>query len=206
MIDQTFETTYAQMSDGELAKVLRDRRDLVPEAQTALDREIQKRNLDPSQLRKLKPHSIDRPWHSTSVGRLSEKIGLEQMRTKRIRGLWLLALIVLGAVFAFALDRFGFPELYWPIATTIAISAFAIWGHWDLRGRLWFWATIAIVIVVHAIFFGFVGWPWGAKWVPAFMIAGFWNIDLVAVFALIYFVEKLLGENSKEPPRLSSNG
>ena len=31
MTEQSFEVTYAQMSDGELAKVLRDERDLVPE-------------------------------------------------------------------------------------------------------------------------------------------------------------------------------
>jgi hypothetical protein len=206
MNDQTFETTYAQMSDGELARVLRDKRDLVPEAVSALDREIQKRNLNPSQLHNLKPHSIDRPWNRTPMGHFSQEIGLDKMRTKRIRGVWLLVLIVLSAVFAFALDHFGILPLFWPIVTTIAIPVFAIWGHWDLKGRVWFSAAIAIVIAAHAAFFRFVGWPWGTKWVPAFTIAGLWNIDLVAVFAIIFFVEKFLNEYRKKHSRSTSNG
>ncbi len=204
MIDQTFEATYAQMPDGELAKVLRDRRDLVPEAVAALDHEIQKRNLNSSQLHKLKPHSIAKPWSRTVSGRLSEKIGLEKLRTKRIRGIWLLVLIVLSAMLAFALDHFGFLQLYWPIVTTVAISAFAIWGHWDLKGQGWFWATIVIVIAAHVVFFRFVGWPWGAKWVPALAIAGLWNVDLIAVFALVYLVEKLLNQTREPNPKSPS--
>ena len=47
MDEHSFDATYAQMLDGELARVLRGRRNLVPEARLALDREIQKRQLDP---------------------------------------------------------------------------------------------------------------------------------------------------------------
>ncbi len=195
MNEESFEATYAQMSDGELAKVLRDKRDLVPEAAKALDIEIQKRTLDPSQLRRLHPHSIDKPWRRTRLGRFSEKIGIEKMRGKRIRGIWLLAEMVLSLLLIAILYHFGIELLFWPIVTTIAVPAFAVWGHLELKGRPWFWLTLAGVVAAHVAFFYFVGWPWGHNWVPARAIAGLWSLDLVAVFALIWLIEKLLHEN-----------
>lgn len=77
MIEPSFDETYAHMMDGELAKVLRGRRYLVPEARTALDKEIQKRNLDPEKLRKQRPRNIDGPKHPTTL----EK----RMKHKRLR-------------------------------------------------------------------------------------------------------------------------
>lgn len=204
MNEQSFEATYAQMSDGELAKVLRDKCDLVPDAANALDLEIQKRNLDSSQLRKAKPHSIDKPWRRTRLGRFSEKIGIEELRGKRIRGVWLLALTALSLLLIAILDHFGIEQLYWPIFTTIAVATFAVWGHLELRGQLWFWLTIAGVVAAHVVFFYFAGWPWGTKWVPARIIAGFWNLDLIAVFVLIWLIEKLLHEDQSAPHKPSA--
>jgi hypothetical protein len=192
MNEQSFEMTYAQMSDEELARVLRDKRDLVPEAVSALDLEIHKRNVDPSQLHRLRPRSIDKPWHRTSLGRLSEKIGIEKLRGKRIRGVWLLVEMSLSVLLIAILYHFGIEQLFWPIITTITVPAFVVWGHSELKGRLWFWLTIAGVVASHVFFFYFVGWPWGVKWVPAMIIAGLWNIDLIVVFALIWLIEKLL--------------
>jgi hypothetical protein len=195
MIGQDFEASYSGMSDGELAKALRDRRDLTPEAKKALDLEIQKRGLDPMQLHQLRPHSIDKPWQRTRLGRFSKKIGIEEMRTKRIRGVRLVGLIALSFFFAATLDHFGILEWYWPIFTTAGIALFTVWGHLELAGRPWFWMTIAFVIAAHVAFFYFLGWPWGNKWVPAATIAGFWSIDLFVVFALIWFIEKQLHED-----------
>jgi len=173
----------------------------VLEAVSALDREIQKRNLEPSQLRKLKPRSIDKPWRRTRLGRFSERIGYEKLRTLRIRGVWLVVLIVLSFLFAAALDHFGIPELYWPVFTTITISVFTVWGHLELKRRPWFSTTVVAVVAVHVAFFHFAGWPWGTRWVPAMTIAGFCSIDLFAVFALIYFIEKLMHEDPDVAPR-----
>src|SRR5580700_2644803 len=114
MTQQSYEANYAQMSDGELAKVLRDKRDLVPEAARALNLEIQEHDFDPSQLRKLRPHSIDKPWRRTRLGRFSEKIGIERLRGKRIRGVWLLVEMVLSLLFIAILYHFGIEQLYWP--------------------------------------------------------------------------------------------
>jgi hypothetical protein len=206
MTEQSFEATYAQMSDGELAKVLRDKRDLVPEAAKALELEIQKRIVDPSQLRRLRPHSIDKPWRRTRLGRFSEKIGIEKLRGKRIRGIWLLALMALSMLLIAILDHFGIEQLYWPIITTIAVAAFAVWGHPELTGRLWFWLTIAFVVASHAVFFYLAGWPRGTKWVPAMTISGFWCLDLVAIFALIWLIEKVMHEHQSTSLKPSVKG
>jgi hypothetical protein len=191
MTEQSFEATYSQMSDGELARVLRDKRDLVPEARTALDIEIQKRQLDPEQLRKLRPHSIDKPRHRT----LAE----ERLAGKKIRGVWLIAGILLSLLLAAVLGHFGKLQLFWPVSITILVPVFTLWGHSELIRRPWFWMTIVVVTAAHAIFFYFAGWPWGTKWIPAKAIEGFVTLDLIAIFALISVIEKFLHEDQSEP-------
>jgi len=187
MTEQSFEVTYAQMLDGELAKILRDRRDLVPEAKAALDREIQNRRLDPSQLRKLHPHGIDGLYHPTEVER--------RLKGKKLRGVWLLATIVMSVLLIAVLDHFGIEQLFWPISITIVALVFTIWGHWELKQRVWFWVTIAFIAAAHAILYYFVQWPWGSRWVPAATIKGICTLDLIAIFGLISLIEKLLHED-----------
>jgi hypothetical protein len=203
MDKQSFEATYAQMTERELAKVLRGRRNLVPDARKALDHEIQKRRLDPTQLRKLRPRSIDKPWRRTKLGRFSEKIGIERLRTKRIRGLWLIAIIALSFLLAALLGHLGVLQFFWPINITIVVPVFTVWGHWELKGRPWFWVTIAAVMSVHVVFFYFVGWPWGTRWVPARAVEGFCTFDIIAVFVIIWLVEKLLHEDQGVPLKQS---
>jgi hypothetical protein len=62
-----FAATYAQMNEGELARVLRGRRSLVPETAAALDCEIKKRNLIPEQLRRQSPRSLEERRHPFTV-------------------------------------------------------------------------------------------------------------------------------------------
>ena len=116
MDSQTFETTYAQMMDGELARVLRSRRTLVPEARAALDKEIQKRQIDPEKLRRQRPRNIDGPKHPTEV----EK----RLKGKWLRWPWVIVLIIFSFLFAAALDHFGVLQLYWPVWITIAVPVF----------------------------------------------------------------------------------
>jgi len=175
------------MADWELARVLRDQRDLVPEARSALDLEIRKRRLDPAQLHRMRPHSIDEPRHRTLLER---KLG-----KKRIRATWLVAGAALGLVLAFVLGHFGNLRFYWPICITILVPVFTVWGHLELRKRPWFWVTIALIAMGHATAFFFVGWPWGDRWIPARSVEGLCTLDLMAIFAVISLVEKILHED-----------
>jgi hypothetical protein len=182
MDDRSFEETYAQMMDGELARVLRSRRTLVPEARAALDREIQKRQIDPEELRKQRPHNIDGPKHPMEV----EK----RLKGKRLRWPWMIVLIILSFLFAVELDHLGVLQLYWPIWITIVVPVFTIWGFWELKNQTWFWAIIALVVAANIALFRIVGWPWGTHWVPGRSIAGFCIIELIPLFALIARVQK----------------
>src|SRR5690348_1332155 len=49
MSNQEFSLYYAGLSDDQLVEVLKDRTDLVPEASAALDCEVQRRGLNPSE-------------------------------------------------------------------------------------------------------------------------------------------------------------
>ena len=187
MDQHAFEDTYTRMTDWELAKVMRDRRDLVPTARAALDREVERRGLGTEQLRKMRPHSIDKPRHKTDLER--------RLGKKRIRGAWLVAAMAFAFLLAVILDSFKALQLFWPINITIVVPVFTVWGHLELKRRLWFWVAIATITAAHAVVFYFVAWPWGTKWVWARVIEGICTLDLMAVFGLISLVEKLLGED-----------
>ncbi|MGC2639748.1 MAG: hypothetical protein WA294_21370 [Acidobacteriaceae bacterium] len=193
MKQQEFEATYAQMTEAELARVLRDRRDLVPEARSALDVEIGRRHLDPAELHKLKPHSIDKPRHPTEL----EK----KLKGKRLRPVWIVVCFVLSVGLAATLGHFGALRLFWPICITILVPVFTLWGHWELKGRPWFWAAIALIVAAHVTIFFFIGWPWGEKWIPARSVEGLMTLDLMAIFGLISLVEKMLHEDGAAEAR-----
>jgi hypothetical protein len=187
MDDRSFEETYAQMLDGELARILRARRTLVPEARAALDKEIQKRQIDPEKLRKQRPHNIDGPKRPTTA----EK----RLKGKRLRLPWMLAVMALSVVLLSFLDHFGVEQLFWPTCITIAVPVFTVWGFWELKCRLWFWVTLALVAAANVVLFSFVGWPWGTHWVPGRAIAGLCTLELIPIFAFIARLEKRMGRD-----------
>jgi uncharacterized membrane protein YccC len=182
-----FADTYAKMTEGELARVLRGKRSLVPEAVAALDREIQNRNLDPSQLRKQRPRSIDKRRQPT----IAEK----RLKDKRLHLPSLLALMVLSLMLVMTLDHFGVEQLFWPVCITIFVPVFTVWGFWELKGRLWFWGTIAGIVSANIALFALVGWPWGTHWVPGRAIAGLCTLELIPIFALIARLQKRIDRN-----------
>lgn len=184
MTEQSFEETYAQMMDGELAKVLRGRRYLVQEARMALDKEIQRRQLDPEKLRKQRPRNIDGPKHPTEL----EK----RMKHKRLRWPVLLGLMVVSFLLAATLAQFDRLQLFWPIVITIIIPTFTIWGFWELKGQLWFWAAILAVTAAQIAGFFVLGWPWGTRWVWARTIAGICTLESIPIFAGLAWLEKRL--------------
>jgi hypothetical protein len=195
MNEQSFEQTYAQMMDGVLAKVLRGKRYLVPAARKALDLEIQRRNLDPEQPRKQRPRSLEKRRHPLTV----EK----RLKGKWLRWPWMVALIILSFSFALLLDHFGVEQLFWPIIITIVVPIFTLWGFWELRGRLWFWAVIVTVVATNAVLFSLIGWPWGTHWIPARSIEGFCTLESIPIFALIARLQKRMhrGQHAGlEPP------
>lgn len=187
-----FAATYAQMPDGELARVLRGKRFLVPDARAALDNEIQKRNLDPSQLRKRRPHSIDKRRKPTILE--------QRMKGKWLSLPWALTTMALSVVLFAVLLHFGHELLFWPVAITLIVPIFTVWGFWELKGRPWFWCVIALVVAANAVLFSLAGWPWGTRHVPAQTLAGLCTVESIPIFALIARLHKRIDRNQDGRP------
>jgi hypothetical protein len=182
MNQQSFEETYAQMLDGELAKVLRARRTFVPEARLALDKEIEKRHIDPEKLRKQSPRNIDGPKHPTTL----EK----RMKHKRLGWQAIVGLMVLSVLLCAALGHFDKLQFFWPVVLAVFIPVFTGWGFWELKGQLWFWAVVLLVVAAQIAIFSVVGWPWGTRWVPARAVEGMCTLELIPIFAGLAWLEK----------------
>ena len=112
------------MMDGELAKSSADG-GLWSWSASGAHREIQKRQLDPEKLRKLRLRNIDGPKHPTEL----EK----RMKDKRLRWRAGLGLMVVSFLVAATLGHFD-RRNFWPTVSTIFIPTFTIWGFWALKG------------------------------------------------------------------------
>lgn len=192
MDENAFDENYSQMLDGELARLLRSRRTLVLAAQNALDREIQKRQLDPEKLRKQKPQYFEKNRKPT----IAEK----RLKNKRLRWPAMLLIMATSILLIFMLDHFDKALYFWPILITISVPAFVVWGFDELLRRRWFWGILAAVFVGNMILFTIVQWPWGTHWVPATTIQGLCTLELIPICVLIDRTEKRINSRSKDIP------
>jgi hypothetical protein len=164
----------------------------VPDARTALDLEIQKRNLDPERLRKQRPRSLEKRRRPLEV----EK----RLKDKRLHWRGLVAVMISSGLLLWPLYHFGIEQFFWPISITVCVPVFTVWGFWELRGRLWFWAAIVIVVAANTILFDLMGWPWGTHWVPGRAIAGLCTLELIPIFALIALLQKRIDRDDQFKP------
>ncbi len=89
---------------------------------------------------------------------------------------WLLLPLIALAFGACALfDRFGKLSMALPMLNCVFVLGVLIYLKWGLRQRPLFWATIAIIVAVHAVVIWYI--PWSSKWVPAAAIAVISTID-----------------------------
>ena len=79
MNEVAFREHYRSLTDGELAQILADKQDLVPEAVTALDCEVQRRHLSPPESPRLTG-----PAESANGAEPSRGIGLWVLGWKRL--------------------------------------------------------------------------------------------------------------------------
>lgn len=87
------------------------------------------------------------------------------------------------------LDHLGRPELIYPVVTAFVAIAVAMRARWELRGQLWFWTTITVIASLHVPLILLI--PWTAGWIPAPVTKLFCIVDLVIIYAIIGFIEKL---------------
>jgi len=73
--------------------------------------------------------------------------------------------------------------------------ATAVWIYWDLRKRVWFWATITILVLLHVPLVLFV--PWSNTDYPGVVLLPIGLLDLAIVYGCIKLVEKVMNKSSK---------
>lgn len=115
-------------------------------------------------------------------------------RAKKIRlPWWALLCLGIGVLPIYWLfDHFGKLELALPTLNCVGVFGFAIDVKWELRARVWFWITMAIIGALHVLLILFV--PWTTNWVPAMTIAGIDSLDFVAILAILFVVGRLMEE------------
>jgi hypothetical protein len=121
-----------------------------------------------------------------------DKVITEKDRQMRLP-LWG-CLCVIGGAFLLAsvLDHFGKLALARPIMFSISIISITIALRWKLRGRMWFWITMAFLIALHVPLILFI--PWTTKWIPALVLTPIGIADSYAMLWVISVVAKSKGE------------
>ncbi len=102
--------------------------------------------------------------------------------------LWSVAAAILTFPLFLLFAHFGRPgsgRAAWIFALVIIV---ALKVRWELRGHVWFWSTMALIVAVHIPLILFV--PWTNRWIPAFVILPIGIADAIAVLTLVQFVEK----------------
>jgi hypothetical protein len=70
---------------------------------------------------------------------------------------------------------------------------FAIKVRWDLRKRVWFWAIIVFVLLLHVPLLFVFRWPQGFHgWLPAIGTLPIGLADLLIILGAVQFVEKFM--------------
>jgi hypothetical protein len=166
MSEESFRERYKHLTDDELLRVVEVRKDLVPEAALALDREVEKRQL-----------KLPKAPFLTSDPTLFGIVA---------------ALTILP--FLFLLLHFGQRQLVYPVLETACVILLSIWSWWDLKGELWFWATMGCFLLLHVVLILVI--PWRAGWVPAQITTVASAFDLGIMYGVIGFLQKW---NKEEP-------
>ncbi len=80
---------------------------------------------------------------------------------------WWGVLFVIIATFLIGLlfDHFGKFALARPTLVSVAIIIITVAMRWKLKGRVWFWVTMAFLAALHVPLILLI--PWTANWVPA---------------------------------------
>ena len=103
-----------------------------------------------------------------------------------------LLMVVVGTpTFFLYLIHGGRLELFWPSMLTVIVLGVVIRFKWKLRRETWFWVTMAVIAVLHALWVLFV--PWTTKWIPVFVYIGIATVDFVLILWILLVVEKFMG-------------
>jgi hypothetical protein len=115
-----------------------------------------------------------------------------------VRLTWKGILAVMGGTLPIALlfVYFGRFDLARPTLLSLIVMVVALAMKWELRGRAWFWVTMAIIAILHVLLI--VAFPWTTRWIPAIVATPILAVDLAAILVIVKLLEKLF----KKPTRI----
>ena len=125
MPENAFEQEYAAMTDDQLLQVQADRKDLVPDALAALDREVQRRDLTPSSV----PRWVPGPDSDDGTRCLEDVLGYRSLdRTRRFLGRFGYWIALGGVVLDLLSAKYAYknPDTYKTIVGWLAL----VFGYW----------------------------------------------------------------------------
>lgn len=116
-----------------------------------------------------------------------DKLPAENMEKKRADYTGLIIAAILIPVYLLFI-YIGKEELGWIVSVLLGVIMLAVRVRWDLRRHAWFWATIALVSVLHVPLLFLVGLPPAVfHWVVMLPIA---VADCLVTVGIIGLVEK----------------
>lgn len=75
-------------------------------------------------------------------------------------------------------------------AISVGVIAAAVKACWDMRKHTWFWATAAVLIVLHVFLVFRI--PWGHKSYPGYTLLPFAALDYGIMYGSFKLAEKLM--------------
>jgi hypothetical protein len=83
-------------------------------------------------------------------------------------------------------------------AISITMIVTAVWMRWDLRKRIWFWATIAVLVLLHVPFILLV--PWSNVNYPGVVLLPQALLELAVAYGCVKVVERAMKRSDKTAP------
>jgi hypothetical protein len=100
-----------------------------------------------------------------------------------------LVITLLAVLIYFVLEHISDPARARVASVCAAMIATSIWMRWDLRNRVWFWVTIAILTVLHIPLVLLV--PWTNNNYPGVVLLPEALLDLAIVYIAIKLAESV---------------
>jgi hypothetical protein len=133
----------------------------------------------------------DRIMQEESFAETEEKKPFDRLTQKTA---FVVLLLVVPIYFAF--DHAGYPGRGRVAAICAAMIMASAWMRWDLKNRVWFWATIAFLILLHVPLVLLI--PWTDHSYPGVVLMPEALLDLAVTYGVIKLVESLAKVLSRE--------
>ncbi len=112
---------------------------------------------------------------------------------------WALVSIGILSVPVFWLfDHFGSLNMSLPVLDSIVPFAFVLYIKRKLYGKWWFWLTIALVAILHAVLIWSI--PWTEDWKPAVIAGGLVSAEICVSLWILATVETLVSSRTADTP------